>query len=64
MPDLDMSPYAAFVWPAWAISALVLAVLAVRALVQSRRWKRELTQLEGQDAERPQTARSAIGPQE
>ena len=25
MPDLDMSPYGAFVWPAWGVSALVLA---------------------------------------
>ena len=25
MLDLDMAPYAAFVWPAWGVSALVLA---------------------------------------
>jgi len=63
MPDLDMSPYAAFVWPAWAISALVLAALAVRAVVASRRWKRELARLEqvADEATRPQAARSAIG---
>ena len=64
MPDLDMSPYAAFVWPAWAISALVLAALVVRALIASRRWKRDLDRLEEQGDERPQAARSAIGPQE
>lgn len=77
MPDLDMSPYAAFVWPAWAISALVLAALAFRALVQARRWKRELACLEAHGDERsqaaqgaigrkdaPQAARSAVGPQE
>ena len=66
MPDLDMSPYAAFVWPAWAISALVLAALVIRALVQARRWKRELTRLEpvADEATRPQAARSAVGPQE
>ena len=46
MPDLDMSPYAAFVWSAWALSALVLAVVAVRALAASRRWRRELAGLE------------------
>jgi heme exporter protein D len=46
MIDLDMSPYAAFVWPAWAISAVVLAVLAVRALVAARRWSSELKRLE------------------
>ena len=64
MPDLDMSPYAAFVWPAWAISALVLAALAVRAVVQARRWKQELARLEEQGGERPQVARSAVGPKE
>lgn len=66
MPDLDMSPYAAFVWPAWGVSALVLAALAVRALVQAHRWKRELARLEpvADEATRPQAARSAVGPQE
>jgi len=46
MLDLDMSPYAAFVWPAWAISAVVLAGLAARAVAVSRRWKAELKRLE------------------
>lgn len=51
MPDLDMSPYAAFVWPAWGLSVLVLAALVVRALVAARRWKAELERLE-RDADR------------
>ena len=46
MIDLDMSPYAAFVWPAWAISAVALAALAGRALVAARRWSSELKRLE------------------
>lgn len=46
MPDLDMSPYAAFVWPAWGLSALVLAAVAARALVAARRWKAALARLE------------------
>ena len=46
MLDLDMNPYAAFVWPAWGISALVLAALVARAVIASRRWKRELKRLE------------------
>jgi heme exporter protein D len=46
MLDLDMTPYAAFVWPAWGISALVLAALVARAVIASRRWKRELKRLE------------------
>lgn len=69
MLDLDMTPYAAFVWPAWGVSALVLVVLTVRAVIASRKWKRELARLEpeqtpsseGADSNRPQAARSALG---
>ena len=72
MLDLDMTPYTAFVWPAWGVSALVLIVLTVRAVVASRKWKRELARLEADkvthpeaaDTHRPQAARSAIGPKE
>lgn len=46
MIDLDMGAYAAFVWPAWGISAVVLAALAARAVVASRRWTAELKQLD------------------
>lgn len=49
MPDLDMGGYAAFVWPAWIISGLVLAALAVRALAAARRWSAELKRLEAED---------------
>jgi heme exporter protein D len=72
MLDLDMSPYAAFVWPAWGLSALVLTALVARAVVASRRWKAELKRLEpslqvaqgsvGSEA-RPQAAQGAVGPQ-
>jgi len=67
MLDLDMSPYAAFVWPAWAISAVVLGGLLVRAVAASRRWKAELKRLEPTttpeaDA-RAQAARSAVARQ-
>ena len=46
MLDLDMGKYAAFVWPAWAISAAVLGALAARALMAARRWSAELKRLE------------------
>ena len=46
MPDLDMSPYAAFVWPAWGISLLVLGAVVARAVSASRKWKAELKRLE------------------
>jgi len=66
MLDLDMSPYAAFVWPAWGVSALVLAALTARALIAGRRWKRELDRLEGAAGPRDgaQAARSAVAPKE
>ena len=51
MLDLDMSPYAAFVWPAWGVSALVLGAVAARALSASRRWKAELKRLEDDPAQ-------------
>ena len=49
MLDLDMGKYAAYVWPAWAISALVLGALAARALLAARRWSAELKRLEAED---------------
>ncbi len=62
MLDLDMTPYAAFVWPAWGISALVLATLVARAVIASRRWKRELKKLENEQT-RAQVAQSAVAPE-
>lgn len=38
--DLDAGRYAAFVWPAYAITALVFAVMIVTALGHARRWRR------------------------
>ena len=48
MLDFDMGKYAAFVWPAWGISALVLGAVVARALSASRKWKAELKRLEDQ----------------
>ncbi|MGA0546878.1 heme exporter protein CcmD [Brevundimonas sp. VNH65] len=50
MIDLDMSPYAAFVWPAWAVTALALGVLVARTAAAARRWSRELKGLERETA--------------
>jgi len=62
MVDLDMGAYAAFVWPAWGISAAVLAAMAVRAIVAARRWHAALRQIDKDDSRsRPQVARSAVG---
>ncbi|GAA0615312.1 hypothetical protein GCM10009422_07930 [Brevundimonas kwangchunensis] len=46
MPDFDMGQYGAYVWPAWGISAVVLAALTVRCAMAARRWKAELKRLE------------------
>ena len=46
MFDFDMGRYAAFVWPAWGLSILVLALLAARAVIAARRWSAELKRLE------------------
>ena len=61
-----MTPYAAFVWPAWGISALVLTALTVRAFAAARKWKRELARLETADnkIDGAQVARSAVAPKE
>jgi heme exporter protein D len=48
MPDLDMGEYAAFVWPAWGLSLVVLAALATRAVSAARRWSAELKRLEAE----------------
>ena len=38
--DLEFAGYAAYVWGAYAISALVLAALAADTLLRARRWRR------------------------
>ncbi len=63
MFDLDMGRYAAFVWPAWGLSAIVLAALAARALIAARHWTAELKALED-EPDRAQIVRSTVGPQE
>lgn len=46
MLDLDAGKYAAFVWPAFAVTALVFAGMILDSLARARRWKREA---EGRD---------------
>jgi heme exporter protein D len=41
MLHLDMGKYAAFVWPAWGLSVLVLGALTIWTLRAARRWKAE-----------------------
>ncbi|HMP63566.1 MAG TPA: heme exporter protein CcmD, partial [Phenylobacterium sp.] len=39
MLDFDASPYGAYVWPAFAITALVFAGLIADILARARRWR-------------------------
>jgi heme exporter protein D len=41
-----MGGYAAFVWPAYAIAAIVLAGLSLHSLAAYRRCRRELARLQ------------------
>lgn len=40
MLDLDAGKYAAFVWPAYAITAAVFAGMIWTTLARARRWRR------------------------
>ena len=40
MLDLDTGAYGAFIWPAYAITAVVFAGLIVSSLGHARRWKK------------------------
>lgn len=44
MLDLDAGKYAAFVWPAYAITAVVFAAMIGLSLAQARRWRRRAEQ--------------------
>lgn len=40
MLDFDAGKYAAFVWPAYGLTAIVFAVLIADTLARARRWRR------------------------
>ena len=45
MLDLDAGQYAAYVWPAYGITALVFLVLIASALAHARRWRKKAESL-------------------
>jgi heme exporter protein D len=47
---LDMGGYAAYVWPALGLTAIVLAVLLIASMKSARRREAELAQLEAESA--------------
>ncbi|HLK25551.1 MAG TPA: heme exporter protein CcmD [Caulobacteraceae bacterium] len=40
MFDFDAGRYGAYVWPAYAATAIVIAFLVIDSLWRARRWKR------------------------
>ena len=46
--DLDAGAYAAFVWPAYAVSALVLGGMVIDSWLRARRWRREAERRDGE----------------
>ncbi len=53
MLHLDMGRYAAFVWPAYGVSALVLLWMIADSLARGRRWRRRAERRGPADPERP-----------
>ena len=51
MIDLDMGKYAGFVWPAYAVSVLVLIALTADSLRRARKWRREVERLQAPEDE-------------
>jgi heme exporter protein D len=52
MLDLDAGKYAMFVWPAFAITAVVFAGMIADSLLRARRWRRKVEDL-GKDGSAP-----------
>lgn len=47
MLDLDAGKYALFVWPAYAVTAAVVAGMVWTSLAHARRWRRRYEALAG-----------------
>lgn len=46
--DFDPGPYGAFIWPAYAISALGFFWMIGDSLLRARHWRREVERLEAE----------------
>jgi heme exporter protein D len=54
--DLDAGKYAAYLWPAFAISAAVIGWMVIDSLARARRWRAEAQRLQAlRDAARQET---------
>jgi heme exporter protein D len=48
--DLDAGHYAAYVWPAFGVTAAVFAGMIVATLAHARRWRKRAERARGEDA--------------
>lgn len=46
MPHFDMGRYAVYVWPVYAVTAVVLVWMVLDSLGRARRWRREAERLD------------------
>lgn len=63
MLDFDASPYGAYVWPAFAITALVFAGMIISAFAHAHHW-RARTEALRLIAEQAEAARRPVPPAE
>jgi heme exporter protein D len=54
--SLSAGKYAAFVWPAYAVTLLGFAWMIVDTLARARRWRRKVDQMEA-DQQNPRRAK-------
>lgn len=57
-----MGGYAAFVWPAYAVSVLVMAGVAVQSLLDLRAQRRLVSELEAGERSRPRAPARGASP--
>ena len=55
--DFDTGKYAAFIWPAFGISLLVLVAITIQTVWQARHWRLEAERLQAE-----KDARKAAAP--
>ena len=49
MPDLHTGKYAAFIWPAYGLTVIVLSWMVAQTLIRARRWKARAEKKGGED---------------
>jgi heme exporter protein D len=59
---MDLGPHAGFIWAAYAITAIVVAALVMRAILQEGGQRRILARLEAQGIRRRSDAHGEDGP--